>query len=155
MERIASFKVNHLDLLPGLYVSRRDKKNGCTVTTFDLRFTAPNREPVSDTASLHTIEHLAATFLRNSEAKDDVVYFGPMGCRTGCYLIMFGDLTSEDVCPLILKTCDFIINFTGEIPGAKPEECGNYSDQNLESAKRHIEKYKKELTENKRFIYPE
>lgn len=155
MERIESFKVNHLNLLPGLYVSRRDKKEGCTVTTFDLRFTAPNREPVLDTASLHTIEHLAATFLRNSEEKEDVVYFGPMGCRTGCYLIMFGDLSSEDVYPLILKTCDFIMNFTGKIPGAKPEECGNYSDQNLESAKRYVERYKKDLTENKRFIYPE
>ncbi len=154
MERIESFKINHLNLLPGLYVSRRDKKDGCTVTTFDLRFTAPNREPVLDTASLHTIEHLAATFLRNSEEKEDVVYFGPMGCRTGCYLIMFGDLISEDVYPLILKTCDFIINFTGEIPGAKPEECGNYSDQNLVLAKRYVERYKKELTENKRFIYP-
>ena len=155
MERIESFKINHLKLLPGLYVSRRDKKDGITVTTFDLRFTAPNREPVLDTASLHTIEHLAATFLRNSEASGDVVYFGPMGCRTGCYLVMFGALKSEDVYPLILKTCDFIINFDGEIPGAKPEECGNYSDQNLELAKRYITKYKKELTENERFIYPE
>lgn len=155
MERIESFKINHLNLLPGLYVSRRDKKDGLTVTTFDLRFTAPNREPVLDTASLHTIEHLAATFLRNSDVSGDVVYFGPMGCRTGCYLLMFGELKSEDVYPLILQTCDFIINFNGEIPGAKPEECGNYSDQNLELAKKYIKRYKKELTENKRFIYPE
>ena len=90
MDRIASFTINHLDLMPGLYVSRRDAKGDCVTTTFDLRITAPNREPVVDTPALHTIEHLAATFLRNSEKKDDVIYFGPMGCRTGCYLVMFG-----------------------------------------------------------------
>lgn len=155
MEKIASFKINHLNLLPGFYVSRKDEKNGCVVTTFDLRLTAPNREPALSTAALHTIEHLAATFLRNSEFKDDIVYFGPMGCRTGCYLLMFGDLLPEDIYPLILKTCDFIINFNGEISGAKPEECGNYSDQDLPSAKLCIDKYKRELTQNKRFIYPE
>lgn len=155
MDKIASFKINHLKLLSGLYVSRKDEKNGCVVTTFDLRFTAPNREPALSTAALHTIEHLAATFLRNSEVKDDIVYFGPMGCRTGCYLLMFGDLSPEEIYPLILKTCDFIINFKGEIPGAKPEECGNYSDQDLPSAKRCIEKYKRELIGYKRFTYPE
>ena len=92
MERIASFNINHLELLPGLYVSRRDRKGDCTVTTFDMRLTAPNREPVVDVPALHTIEHMAATYLRNSDRKEDIVYFGPMGCRTGCYLVMFGDL---------------------------------------------------------------
>lgn len=126
MDRIASFTINHLDLMPGLYVSRRDAKGDCVTTTFDLRITAPNREPVVDTPALHTIEHLAATFLRNSEKKDDVIYFGPMGCRTGCYLVMFGNLDSEDVLDLVLEMCDFIIGFEGEIPGAAPEQCGNY-----------------------------
>ena len=91
MEKIASFTIDHLSLLPGLYLSRRDEKDGVTVTTFDLRFTAPNREPAMDIAALHTVEHLFATFMRNSSAADDVVYFGPMGCRTGCYLILFGE----------------------------------------------------------------
>ena len=108
MDRIASFTINHLDLMPGLYVSRRDAKGDCVTTTFDLRITAPNREPVVDTPALHTIEHLAATYLRNSEKKDDVIYFGPMGCRTGCYLVMFGNLDSEDVLDLVLEMCDFI-----------------------------------------------
>ena len=103
MDRIASFTINHLDLMPGLYVSRRDAKGDCVTTTFDLRITAPNREPVVDTPALHTIEHLAATYLRNSEKKDDVIYFGPMGCRTGCYLVMFGNLDSEDVLDLVLN----------------------------------------------------
>ncbi len=112
----ACHAINHLDLMPGLYVSRRDAKGDCVTTTFDLRITAPNRELVVDTPALHTIEHLAATFLRNSEKKDDVIYFGPMGCRTGCYLVMFGNLDSEDVLDLVLEMCDFIIGFEGEIP---------------------------------------
>lgn len=155
MERIASFTINHLDLYPGIYVSRRDKKGECTVTTFDLRITAPNREPVIDVPALHTIEHLAATYLRNCDCKQDVVYFGPMGCRTGCYLLMFGDLNSEDVYDLILNMCDFIIGFEGEIPGAQPEQCGNYSEQNLNMAKFYIKKYKNDLVNYKRFVYPE
>ena len=154
MERIASFTINHLNLFPGLYVSRRDKKDNCIITTFDMRITAPNREPVIDMPALHTIEHLGATFLRNSEEKDNIVYFGPMGCRTGCYVVMFGDLTPEDVYDLVIKMCDFIINFSGEIPGAKPEECGNHSEQNLAMAQYYIRKYKEELINNKRFIYP-
>ena len=153
MERIASFTINHLDLFPGLYVSRRDKKEDCIITTFDMRITAPNREPVIDMPALHTIEHLGATFLRNSEEKDNIVYFGPMGCRTGCYIVMFGDLTSEDVYDLVIKMCDFIIDFSGDIPGAKPEECGNYSEQNLSMAQYYIRKYKEELVNNKRFFY--
>lgn len=118
-----------------------------------MRITAPNREPVIDTPALHTIEHLAATYLRNSAKKDDVVYFGPMGCRTGCYIVMFGHLKSEDIYDLVIDMCDFIIDFTGEIPGAKAEECGNYLEQNLPMAKYYINKYKQELSTYKRFIY--
>ncbi len=154
MEKITSFTIDHLKLLPGLYVSRKDSKNGVVVTTFDMRITAPNREPVIDVPALHTIEHLAATYLRNSNFKEDVVYFGPMGCRTGCYLVMFGDLTSNDIYEKVIALCDFIIGFEGEIPGAKPQECGNFSEQNLNMAKFYIKKYKTELIENKRLIYP-
>lgn len=153
MERIESFKIDHLNLFPGLYVSRRDKKGDTVITTFDIRMTAPNREPVIDMPALHTIEHLCATYLRNSRESDNIVYFGPMGCRTGCYLLMFGDLLSEDIYPLIIEMCDFVLNFEGEIPGAAPEQCGNFSEQNLPMAKYYIEKYKKALTENKNFIY--
>lgn len=155
MERIASFKINHLNLFPGLYVSRRDVKNGTVVTTFDMRITAPNREPVIDMPALHTIEHMAATYLRNSSRKEDIVYFGPMGCRTGCYIVMFGDLNSEDIFDLVVDMCDFIIGYEGEIPGAKPEQCGNYSEQNLNMAKHYIFNYRRELKESRRFTYPE
>lgn len=155
MERIASFTINHLDLLPGLYVSRRDQKGECVITTFDIRITAPNREPVVDMPALHTIEHLGATYLRNSKRKDEVVYFGPMGCRTGCYLVMFGDLSSEDIYHLVKDMCEFIIGFEGEIPGAQPEQCGNYSEQNLNMAKYYIKRYLNELEVYKRFTYPE
>lgn len=153
MERIASFTIDHLKLQSGLYVSRKDKKGDVTITTFDMRITAPNREPVIDVPALHTIEHLAATYLRNSKIKEDVVYFGPMGCRTGCYILLFGDLESEDFFDTVIEMCDFILDFTGDIPGASPIECGNYSEQNLTMAKYYIAKYKKELTENKRFKY--
>ena len=118
MEKIASFTIDHLNLLPGLYLSRRDEKDGVAVTTFDLRFTAPNREPAMDIAALHTVEHLFATCLRNSSAASDVVYFGPMGCRTGCYLLLFGEKTPQDALPLVLEACDFTLNFEGAIPGA-------------------------------------
>lgn len=155
MERIASFTVNHLNLFPGIYVSRMDTQGDCTVTTFDLRLTAPNREPVVDMPALHTLEHLGATYLRNCPQKDQIVYFGPMGCRTGCYLLMFGKRTSEEVYPLILDLCDFILNFEGEIPGAAPEQCGNFSEQNLAMAKFYIRKYREELVAHKRFTYPE
>ena len=154
MEKITSFTVNHLNLFPGIYVSRQDAKNGLVITTFDLRVTAPNREPVMDMPAIHTIEHLGATFLRNSARKEDIIYFGPMGCRTGFYLVMFGELSSEDVYALIDSMCDFVIDFEGEVPGAKAEECGNYSEQNLNMAKYYIKKYKIELATNKRFIYP-
>ena len=155
MDRIASFTINHLDLFPGLYVSRRDKRGECVITTFDMRITAPNREPVIDMPALHTIEHLGATYLRNCPAKDDIVYFGPMGCRTGCYIVIFGDLNSEDIYSLVMDMCDFIIGFEGEIPGAAPEQCGNYSEQNLNMAKFYIKKYRDELMQNKRFVYPD
>jgi len=155
MERIASFKMNHINLMPGLYVSRRDKSMGCTITTFDLRITAPNREQVMDMPALHTIEHMAATFLRNSERKDDVVYFGPMGCRTGCYLLMFGDLNPQDILRLIIDMCNFIIEYDGDIPGAAPEQCGNYSEQNLNMAKFYIKKYRDALVNHPCFVYPD
>lgn len=153
METIASFKIDHLKLGAGLYVSRRDKKDNVIITTFDMRITAPNREPVIDIPALHTIEHLGATFLRNSNIKEDVVYFGPMGCRTGCYILLFGELEPTDIFDTVIEMCDFIINFEGTIPGASAVECGNYSEQNLETAKFYIKKYKKELIENKRFKY--
>lgn len=153
MEKIESFKVNHLLLKQGLYVSRKDRKDGVSVTTFDMRITVPNKMPPIDVPALHTIEHLCATFLRNCARKDDIVYFGPMGCRTGCYIVMFGDLSSEDVYPLVIEMCDFVLNFAGEIPGATPIECGNYLEQNLTNAKYYIAQYKKELEENKRFYY--
>ncbi len=153
MERIASFSIDHLNLFAGIYVSRQDKRGDTVITTFDLRITAPNREPVMDMPALHTIEHLGATFLRNSRASDDIVYFGPMGCRTGCYLVMFGALKSEDIYELIIEMCDFICDFEGEIPGAKPEECGNYSEQNLNMAKYYISDYREKLKTYKRFKY--
>ena len=111
-------------------------------------------QPPVDMPALHTIEHLAATYLRNSDRQDDIVYFGPMGCRTGCYLVMFGDLKSQDVFDLIIEMCDFILGFEGEIPGARPEQCGNYSEQNLNMAKYYIRRYRDALTEDRRLEYP-
>ncbi len=154
MDKIESFQVDHLHLLPGLYLSRRDKNEESFVSTFDLRFTAPNREPVMDMPAIHTIEHLGATFLRNSLQKERVVYFGPMGCRTGFYLLLFGTQEPKDIFPLVLEMCDFILSFEGEIPGAKPEECGNYSEQNLNMAKYYVKRYRQALTVEKRFTYP-
>ena len=138
MERIASFSVNHLLLEPGVYVSRidRDPATGAAVTTFDLRLAAPNDEPVMNTAECHTIEHLGATFLRNHPTwASRVVYFGPMGCRTGFYLVVFGEVSSERILPLVREMFEFVRDFEGDIPGAAPEECGNYLDQNLPMAK--------------------
>ncbi|MBE6904398.1 MAG: S-ribosylhomocysteine lyase [Ruminococcaceae bacterium] len=154
MERITSFTIDHFKLQPGLYVSRVDKYNDCTITTFDMRITAPNKEPVIDMPALHTIEHMAATYLRNSAVKEQIVYFGPMGCRTGCYLVMFGELTPQDIFDTVVDLCDFIISYEGDIPGASPKECGNYSEQNLNMAKFYIEKYKNALVKNKYFTYP-
>ena len=142
MEKITSFTIDHIRLQPGLYVSRKDAVGSETVTTFDLRLTSPNEEPVMNTAEVHTIEHLAATFLRNDLAwKDRVLYFGPMGCRTGFYLVAFGELESADVADLVRRMFAFIRDFEGEIPGAKPEECGNYHDNDLVQAKWWARRY--------------
>lgn len=142
MEKIASFTINHLVLEPGIYVSRKDKVRDAVLTTFDLRLTAPNREPVMNTAEVHTIEHLGATFLRNDpQWKDEVVYFGPMGCRTGFYMILGEDLSSRDVVDLVTRMFEFIRDYEGEIPGAKADECGNYLDQNLPAAKYWAKRY--------------
>lgn len=138
MERIASFSVDHRLLEPGVYLSRSDEDSatGCVTTTFDLRMTAPNREPVIDTAAVHAIEHLGATFLRNdAEWSDRVIYFGPMGCRTGFYLVAFGALEPADVADVVTRMFEFCRDFEGEIPGARPEECGNYHDSDLAQAK--------------------
>lgn len=142
MEKIASFTIDHLRLRPGLYVSRKDRIGAETVTTFDLRITAPNIEPVMNTAEVHAMEHLGATYLRNDPTwKDRVVYFGPMGCRTGFYLLLSGDLQSEDVLPLVADTFRFIRDFSGEIPGASAKDCGNYLDMNLPMAQFYARRY--------------
>ncbi len=159
MQKIASFTVNHLDLLTGVYVSRKDYIGKEVVTTFDLRMTRPNVEPVMGTAAVHALEHLCATFLRNNkEWGSRVIYFGPMGCRTGCYLLLAGDLESEDVVGLLQDMMKFIIEFEGDIPGAAARDCGNYLDMNLSMAKFHAKKYWDEVLENptrERMHYPE
>ncbi len=158
MEKITSFTIDHIRLQPGLYVSRKDAVGSETVTTFDLRLTSPNEEPVMNTAEVHTIEHLAATFLRNDPAwKDRVVYFGPMGCRTGFYLLLSGDLSSRDVLPLVTECFRFIRDYRGEVPGASPRDCGNYLDMNLSMANYWGRRYTA-LLENitpDRLTYPE
>ena len=136
MEKITSFTIDHIRLQPGLYVSRKDKIGAETVTTFDLRVTSPNEEPVLNTAEVHTIEHLAATYLRNDPAwQDRVIYFGPMGCRTGFYLLLAGDYSSRDVLDLVTDCFRFVRDFEGEVPGASAKDCGNYLDMNLSMAK--------------------
>ena len=136
MKKIASFMVDHLKLVPGLYVSRKDRFGTELVTTFDIRMTSPNDEPVMNTAEVHTIEHLGATFLRNHpEFAEKTVYFGPMGCRTGFYLLLAGDYNSEEILPLIKELFEFIRDFQGEIPGASPRDCGNCLDMNLPMAR--------------------
>ncbi len=158
MEKITSFTIDHIRLQPGLYVSRKDAVGSETVTTFDLRLTSPNDEPVMNTAEVHTIEHLAATFLRNDPAwKDRVLYFGPMGCRTGFYLLLSGDLSSQDVLPLVTDCFRFIRDYRGEVPGASPKDCGNYLDMNLSMANYWGRRYTA-LLENitpDRLTYPE
>ncbi|QDW74184.1 S-ribosylhomocysteine lyase [Lachnospiraceae bacterium KGMB03038] len=146
MEKITSFTIDHLKLVPGIYVSRIDHVEGNPVTTFDLRMTSPNDEPVMNTAEMHAIEHLGATFLRNHETyKDKVLYFGPMGCRTGFYLLLAGEYRSADIVPLIRDMYTFIAEFDGEVPGASPKDCGNYLDMNLPMAKYLARKYLKEV----------
>ena len=135
MEKITSFTIDHIKLQPGLYVSRKDKVGAETVTTFDLRLTSPNEEPVLNTAEAHTIEHLAATYLRNEPNwKEKVLYFGPMGCRTGFYLLLTGDHDSNHALPLVLDCFRFIRDYRGEVPGASAKDCGNYLDMNLPMA---------------------
>lgn len=159
MEKITSFTVNHLTLLPGIYVSRKDTIGKEIVTTFDLRMTRPNFEPVMNTAEVHTLEHLGATFLRNHEVyKDKVIYFGPMGCRTGFYLVMAGDYTSTDIVDLVKEMFRFMKDYEGEVPGACARDCGNYLDMNLNMAKYVAKKYYEEVLENiseGRLVYPE
>ena len=158
MEKIQSFTIDHIKLQPGLYVSRMDKVGAETVTTFDLRLTSPNEEPVLNTAEVHTIEHLAATYLRNEpEWKDKVLYFGPMGCRTGFYLLLAGEYTSRDVLPLVQDCFRFVADFRGEVPGASAKDCGNYLDMNLPMANYWGKKYSRllENIEQSRLVYPE
>ena len=158
MEKITSFTIDHIKLQPGLYVSRRDKVGAETVTTFDLRLTNPNEEPVMNTAEIHTMEHLAATYLRNEPTwKDKVLYFGPMGCRTGFYLLLAGELTPENVLPLVKATFEFIRDFRGEVPGASAKDCGNYLDMNLPMANYWGAKYAAllENIDEEHLVYPE
>ena len=158
MEKIASFTVDHIKLLPGLYVSRKDKAGAETVTTFDLRLTKPNEEPVMNTAEVHTIEHLGATYLRNEPTwKDKVLYFGPMGCRTGFYLLLVGDYSSREVLPLVTECFRFIRDYRDAVPGASPKDCGNYLDMNLPMANYWGAKYVGVLenADETRLNYPE
>ncbi len=158
MEKITSFTIDHIRLQPGVYVSRKDPVGDSIVTTFDLRITSPNDEPVMNTAEIHAMEHLAATFLRNHQQwKENVLYFGPMGCRTGFYLLMKGDLSSKEILPLVKACFCFIRDYEGEIPGASAKDCGNYLDMNLPAAKWWAKRYSA-LLENitpDRLIYPE
>ncbi len=157
MEKITSFTIDHIKLQPGLYVSRKDKVGAETVTTFDLRLTSPNEEPVMNTAEMHTMEHLAATYLRNEPTwKDKVLYFGPMGCRTGFYLLLSGDYSSRDTLPLVLDCFRFIRDFRSDVPGASAKDCGNYLDMNLPMANFWGAKYAallENITED-RLVYP-
>ena len=158
MEKITSFTIDHIKLQPGVYVSRKDRVGSETVTTFDLRLTSPNEEPVMNTAEVHTMEHLAATFLRNEPTwKERVLYFGPMGCRTGFYLLMAGDLSSEEILPLVRDCFHFIRDYRGDVPGASPKDCGNYLDMNLNMANFWGRRYSELLDHitQDRLIYPE
>ena len=159
MDKIPSFTINHEKLKRGIYVSRKDRVGNNVLTTFDIRMKEPNREPVMNTAELHTIEHLGATFLRNHpKYKDDIIYFGPMGCRTGNYLVMKGDLESKDIVDLMKEMFTFIRDFNDEIPGASPRDCGNYLDQNLTMANYEAEKFLKEVLDqitDENLVYPD
>ncbi|MCI9008076.1 MAG: S-ribosylhomocysteine lyase [Lachnospiraceae bacterium] len=158
MEKIASFTIDHVKLVPGIYVSRKDPVGGTIVTTFDIRITSPNNEPVMNTAELHAMEHLAATFLRNHPIfGPKIVYFGPMGCRTGCYLLLNGDYEPKDIVGVLTETFEFMRDFEGEIPGAKPEDCGNYLDSSLPMCKwwsnRYLNDVLYHITEEQ-MVYP-
>ena len=158
MKKITSFTIDHIKLIPGVYVSRKDTVGVESITTFDIRMTSPNDEPVMNTAEMHTIEHLAATFLRNhTEFGPKIIYFGPMGCRTGFYLLLAGDYDSKDIIDLLKEMFGFIANFEGEVPGASAKDCGNYLDMNLPMAKYLAKKYLDEVLENisiERLVYP-
>jgi len=159
MQKITSFTIDHLRLVPGVYVSRKDPVGNEIITTFDLRMTSPNDEPVMNTAEMHAIEHLAATFLRNhKDYGSKIIYFGPMGCRTGFYLLLAGNYDSKDIVPLMIELFEFIANFYDEVPGASAKDCGNYLDMNLPMARYLAKKYLNEvllhITEEQ-LIYPE
>lgn len=158
MEKIPSFTINHNLLEPGIYVSRRDvTPSGDVITTFDIRMTRPNREAALDPRALHAMEHLAATFLRNHpDWKDRIIYWGPMGCCTGNYLLIQGDLESRDILPLIQEAMQFVADFEGEVPGATPRDCGNYSYMDLPEAKKAARKYLEQLSDasDRNFSYP-
>ena len=159
MEKITGFTIDHIKLQTGVYVSRKDPVGNETITTFDLRMTSPNEEPVMNTAEMHTIEHLAATFLRNhKEFGPKIIYFGPMGCRTGFYLLLAGDFESKDIIPLMVEMWEFIRDFKDEVPGASAKDCGNYLDMNLGMANYLAKKYLDEVLYNisdDRLVYPE
>lgn len=159
MEKIASFTVNHLTLLPGVYVSRHDNFNGADITTLDIRMTRPNFEPVMNTAEIHTIEHLGATFLRNHpEFGGKIVYFGPMGCRTGFYMLIAGKYTSAQIVPLVKDMFAFMADFKDDVPGACARDCGNFRDMNLPMANYLADKFLREVLSNiddSRLVYPE
>lgn len=159
MEKITSFTIDHIKLEPGVYVSRKDHVGKEVITTFDLRMTSPNDEPVMNTAEVHTIEHLAATFLRNHpQFGDKTIYFGPMGCRTGFYLLLAGDYESKDIVELITELYEFIRDFKDEVPGASAKDCGNYLDMNLGMANYLADRYLKQILYNideSHLIYPE
>lgn len=159
MEKITSFTIDHIRLIPGLYVSRIDQVEGHPVTTFDIRMTSPNDEPVMNTAEVHTIEHLGATFLRNHKSfANKTIYFGPMGCRTGFYLLLSGNYESKDIVPLMTEMFTFIAEFEGEVPGACAKDCGNYLDMNLPMAKYLASRYLNQVLLNitdEQLHYPE
>ena len=159
MEKTTRFTIEHIVLQPGVYVSRKDPFSISAITTLDIRMTSPNEVPVMNTAELHTIEHLAATFLRNhKEFGPKMIYWGPMGCRTGNYLLLNGDYESKDIVPLMVETFEFIRDFQGEVPGASPKDCGNYLDMNLGMAKYLAKKFLDEVLYDikpDRLVYPE
>lgn len=159
MEKITSFTIDHIRLIPGVYVSRKDPVGNSVITTFDLRMTNPNEEPVMNTAEMHAMEHLGATFLRNHPVFGSrIIYFGPMGCRTGFYLLLAGDYESTDIVNLMIEMYEFIRDFEGEIPGASAKDCGNYLDMNLPMAKWLARKYLDEVLYDitpDRLRYPE
>ena len=158
MKKITSFTIDHIKLIPGVYVSRKDTVGVESITTFDIRMTSPNDEPVMNTAEMHTIEHLAATFLRNhKEFGPKIIYFGPMGCRTGFYLLLAGDYESKDIIDLLREMFVFIADYEGDVPGASAKDCGNYLDMNLPMAKYWAKRYWETLEniDDSRLKYPE